>query len=166
MRPLALLAALALAGCGPQLVQAQARAAAALAHASNRGLDALVDVYKAEGLAAIARADSAAAAVEALEDLRANWRPVWGTCVWSPGGQAEQAATVRCDGGAWRALRAAHDAWAAELEGLIADRGVIDAVAMTERARVLREAYCAARVALPASARATLPGSFCADPVR
>ena len=144
----AALLALALAGCAATLAP-EARVANAAALAANRALPLLASRYQALGEAAIRAAATRDAAEGALATLREEWRPVWGDCAFAAGAPP-------CESGAWRAMRTAHDAWAASLARRFGGQAVDAAEALRDAAAV-RAAYCALAAALPRAAAAVLP---------
>lgn len=154
--------ALVISTCTPSALQVQARVANGVGLAGNRALPLLIESYQTEGLRIIeqSRAEGAPRP-EAERRLAAHvvaWRPVWGDC---------GAETGQCAGGAWTAMRAAHDAWAEALEQQIAGRP-LDLPAILAHAERLRVAYCALRTTVPEPARThvpQIPGALCAATV-
>lgn len=139
-------------GCTQSALQTQIRAANVVALAANEALPAMIAQYRADGLAAIAAAPDRPAAERALAETRSRWHSVWGTCDGEP---------LACRDGAWPALRAAHDAWAAALERYVSG-APLDVAAAIDFATRLRAAYCNLRGALPASVRLPdVPGATC-----
>lgn len=143
--------ALFVSTCTPSALQVQARVANSVGLAGNRALPLLIEAYQTEGLRVIeqARRDGVDRP-EAERRLQAHvvaWRPVWGDC---------GAETGQCSGGAWTAMRSAHDAWATALEGMIAGEP-LDLPAVIAHAERLRIVYCDLRATVPEPARASVP---------
>jgi len=137
--------------CTPSALQVQARLANSVGLAGNRTLPVLIETYRADGLRVITEARAAGLpreeAERRLESHVIAWRPVWGECEGSTG---------QCVNGAWPALRATHDAWAAALEAQIAG-APLDLAAATQHAQRMHSAFCALRGAVPLPARNTIP---------
>lgn len=128
-------------------VQTQARVANTIALAANGLLPALVSVYRDEGIRRIRTASDRASAEQSLADLRERWRPLWGRCDGPLPG---------CEGGAWEALRQAHDQWATLLERQI-NGEQMTLPQVQEVTRRLERNFCAVRAAVPAESRSTIP---------
>jgi len=90
---------LVVAGCGPTARQIQAQTADSVAEAANASLPILVQRYRDEGFRELERIKAAGGSADdardAVDVVKAKWRPVWD---------------------AWEALRVAQDAWATALE--------------------------------------------------
>ncbi len=142
-------------GCSAGAVRTQITIANQTAIAANRVLPLLVDYYRQQGLRAIATSTSRDDAVDRLASLRVAWAPVWGACPSGADGES-MTSTARCVGGAWNALRVAHDAWANAL--LRRENG--EPFSATEAAALaldLRRTYCAIRAAIPPETDLQLP---------
>lgn len=142
---------LVISTCSPSALQVQARVANSVGLAGNRALPLLIEAYQVEGIRIIeqARRDGLDRP-EAERRLAAHvvaWRPVWGDC---------GAETGQCSGGAWTAMRSAHEAWSAALEDMIAGRP-LDLPAVIAHAERLRIVYCDLRHTVPEPARAHVP---------
>lgn len=127
-------------------VQTQARVANTIAIAANGLLPALINVYRDEGLRRIRTAPDRAAAEASLAELREQWRPLWGNCNGVP----------QCEGGAWEALRSAHDQWATMLERQINGESMTlpQVQEITQR---LQRNFCSVRAAVPEASRGQIP---------
>lgn len=106
-------------GCNPNALSIQAQTANLVASAANSALPILVERYRREGDAAIARSGDRAEAEAAVAAVKDKWSPVWT---------------------AWEALRIAEDGWAATLEQGGDAKAALGA---------LRDAYCALLGAWP-----------------
>lgn len=142
---------LGISTCTPSALQVQARLANSIALGGNRTLPLLVDAYRSEGLRIIAQAhesgQSRSVAEQRLAAHTDAWRPVWGDCDENTG---------QCQGGAWPALRAAHEAWASALEQQISGQP-LDLASATQHAQNMQRAYCALRSAVPSPTRDSIP---------
>lgn len=130
-----LLVLLLTSGCSAAAVRAQAQVADTVAVSANALLPMLVSAFRQQGLDAIARVKDAggtkAEALEALQEVEAEWRPVWLT---------------------WESLRSAHGTWADELEA-----GGAGTATLTSA----REAYCALLAVWPSGLVAPVPVVQC-----
>ena len=131
--------------CSSEL-QVHARVANGVAMAANRILPQLLEIYRTEGLRRIRQAPDRASAEHSLQELREQWRPLWGECESLP----------RCRGGAWEALREAHDLWAHTLERQIAGEP-LNLPSVIEMGQRLQTTFCAVRAAVPAESRSQIP---------
>lgn len=139
-----------LASCGPSASQTSVRLAVQAVQVSDDLVRILTQAYQAEGLAAIAHAESLQGAQADLMIVRARWRPIFGMeADGSPCLGTGFARSVPCHGGALQALKAVEDGLDAAIDALSSG----PAMTLSETVEFLRQlriAYCAVRAAVPA----------------